>query len=321
MLISLERIRAAASPAGGIDPIFLNSPQITCEGLAKEIGVARLTLKVETLNPIRSFKGRGSSYYVHHLGNNQPIVAASAGNFGQGLAYACRQRGIPLHLFAAERANPLKVERMRKFGAQVVLGGVDFDDAKVRARAFAAANNLRFVEDGLDAPIAEGAGTIAVELLGSAATPFDAVVIPVGNGSLICGMAAWIKAKSPGTRVVGVCASAAPCMQLSWLSGTPVSTATAHTIADGIGVRTPVPQAVTATRELVDEMLLVDEGTLAEAMRAITLDTGILPEPSGAAGVAALIAHRGRFAGQTIATVLCGANNAVDHVRRLLQAL
>ncbi len=136
--ISIERIREAA---GVIDPVFLNSPQFDCEPLSQRLGVNTI-LKVETVNPIRSFKGRGTDYLMHRLGAaTQSIVCASAGNFGQGMAYACRKHGVPITVFAATKANPLKIERMRGLGATVELAGDDFDQAKDAARQFAAHSN------------------------------------------------------------------------------------------------------------------------------------------------------------------------------------
>src|SRR5215203_6901991 len=123
--ITLERIEAAARV---IDPVFLNTPQWVCEPLGEELG-ARVALKAETLNPIRSFKGRGADWLVHNLPAGVALMCASAGNFGQAMAYACRARGVTLTVYAAEQANPLKIARMRAMGAQVVLAGEDFDAA------------------------------------------------------------------------------------------------------------------------------------------------------------------------------------------------
>src|SRR5260370_1170417 len=128
--LSVARIEEAVSV---IDPLFRDSPQLTFEPLSRELG-SELVLKVDTLNPIRSFKGRGACYYVHRLPDVKPLVTTSAGNFGQGLAYAARARGIPLTVFASETANQLKVARMRDLGAKVMLAGQDFDAAKEVAR-------------------------------------------------------------------------------------------------------------------------------------------------------------------------------------------
>src|SRR5258706_14364727 len=125
--ISIAGIEDAASV---IDPVFRDTPQFVCEPLSDQLGVTTI-LKVETINPIRSFKGRGTDYLLHRLGP-QPngLVCASAGNFGQGMAYAARKRGTQLTVFAAISANPLKVDRMRALGAEVMLEGQDFDDAQ-----------------------------------------------------------------------------------------------------------------------------------------------------------------------------------------------
>ena len=138
--------------------------------------------------------------------------------------------------------------------------------------------------------------------------PLDAIVIPVGNGALINGVAAWMKAKSPATRVIGVCAASAPSMERSWRAGRIEATAASQTIADGIAVRVPVPQAVEEMRRTVDEVLLVSEDEIRRAMRAILLHAGLLTEPSGAVGVAAIASHQAMFAGMSVATILCGAN-------------
>lgn len=303
MLPSLPRIELAAR---SIDPCFLHSPQSEFEPLSRELGV-RLTLKVETVNPIRSFKGRGTDWFVRNLPDSTPLVCASAGNFGQGLAYAARAREIPLRVFAAENANPLKVARMRELGAEITLAGHDFDAAKDAAREYATCAGHRYVEDGRELEIAEGAGTIAVELLAAMSTP-DAVAVPVGNGALINGMGAWIKHNAPRTKVIGVCAAGAPAMERSWRARKPIATAAAETIADGIGVRVPVPEAVEIMPHVVDDIVLVDDAAILRAMRLLLLHTGLLVEPAGAAGVAAILAHRERFAGQTAATLLCGSN-------------
>src|SRR3954469_23292538 len=128
--ITLPRIEAAAER---IDPVFLHTPQWVCEPLGDELG-CRVALKAETLNPLRSFKGRGADWLVQHVSTGDALICASAGNFGQAMAYACRARGVLLTVYAAEAANPLKIERMQAMGARVVLEGVDFDAAKEHAR-------------------------------------------------------------------------------------------------------------------------------------------------------------------------------------------
>ncbi|MBM3449471.1 MAG: pyridoxal-phosphate dependent enzyme [Armatimonadetes bacterium] len=308
--LSLDRVAAAAR---AIDPVFLRSPQFVCEPLGDEVG-ARLALKVETLNPIRSFKGRGADWLISQAPAGSRLICASAGNFGQAMAYACRKRGLPLTVYAANAANPLKVARMRALGAEVILGGADFDTAKDRAREAAAASGARFIEDGLDVETLEGAGTIGLEWL-AFPDALDAMIVPLGNGALFSGVARVLKAHRPRPRMIAVQAAGAPAMVESWRAGRPIETERAATIADGIGVRVPIPQTLVDLRDLIDDAVLVSEDTLIAAMRVIHRHAGLVCEPSGAAGVAALIESPDRFRGQRIGTILCGGNVTPEQMR------
>jgi threonine dehydratase len=309
--IEIGRIREAAEV---IDPVFLNTPQYFCEPLSESLGVATV-LKVESVNPIRSFKGRGAEYLLHRLGP-QPagLVCASAGNFGQGMAYAARTRGLSLTVFAAVTANPLKIARMRALGAKVIPDGHDFDEAKDGAMRHAKETGAYYVEDGLLGPIAEGAGTIALELLRMTG-PLDAVLVPLGNGSLINGMGLWLKRASPATRIIAVCPAGAPSMEISWRAGKPVSTGPTDTIADGIAVRVPVPEALEIMRTAVDEVMLVSDADIVEAMRLLHRAAGIVVEPAGAAGIAAVANRRDELAGKRVAVPLTGGNVTEEQLR------
>ena len=312
--ISIDRIREAAET---IDPVFLNSPQYVCEPLSQRLGVTTV-LKVECVNPIRSFKGRGTDFLLQRLGR-QPagLVCASAGNFGQGMAYAARKRGERLTVFAAVAANPLKVDRMRALGADVVLEGDDFDAAKTAAKEHAGRTGALYVEDGLLPEIAEGAGTIALEL-GWMDQALDAWFVPLGNGSLVNGIGTWVKHFSPTTKVIAVCAAGAPAMELSWRAGKPVTTEAAATIADGISVRVPVPESLTAMRATVDDVMLVSDEEILDAMRMVLLYAGIVVEPAGAAGIAAAVKRGSEFAGKRVAVPICGGNLTEEQIRTWL---
>ena len=170
-----------------------------------------------------------------------------------------------------------------------------------------------FVEDGKAPAIAEGAATIGIELL--RAGPFDTLVVPVGDGALIAGVAYSIKHHAPNTRIVGVCASGAPSMALSWRARKPISTERSDTIAEGIEVRVPVPESVARLVALVDDILLVDDDDLLQAMRPSAETLGLLLEPSGAAGLAAIRVHD--LPGDRLATVLTGSNLRAEHLSEL----
>lgn len=302
-MLSLEAIERAARD---INPVFRNTPQFEADALGRRLG-ARLLLKVETVNPIRSFKGRGTDYYLQAVTPGSRLVTASAGNFGQGLAFAARARAIALDVFAAESANPRKVARMRDLGATVRLAGRDFDDAKAHAREHAQREGATFVEDGREPAITEGAGSIAVELC-AWPEPIAAAIIPLGNGALLGGMGAWIRHVSPATRIVGVCAAGAPAMRDSLRAGRAIESTSVKTIADGIAVRVPVSESLAYLPPVIDEIVLVSEESLRQAMSILVEETGLIGEPAGVAGIAALIEHEHLRAPGLVATPLCGSN-------------
>jgi threonine dehydratase len=296
-----------------IDPVFLNSPQYDCEPVSHQLD-CRLTLKLETANPIRSFKGRGAHYLVQSLPQDTaPIVGASAGNWGQALAFCCRKAGRALILFASVNANPLKVERMKALGAEVHLQGVDFDAAKLAAEAFAQANGYRMVADGLDPEASIGAGTMAIELLQNGAQ-YDAVLVPTGNGAMLTGIGRWFKAASPHTKIIGVQSTGADAMEKSWRKGEIIVHETISTIADGIGVRVPIAEAVEDMRNTVDDVMLVEDRHIIAAMQLMFNKAGLLLEPSGAAGVAAILARTEAFKGLKVAAILCGGNVTAEQI-------
>lgn len=299
-----------------IDPVFLDSPQFLAESLGLD---CRLVVKVETLNPIRSFKARGTEFLTASLDGRTALACATAGNFGQGMAWSARKRGLTLTVFTAVDANPLKVERMRALGADVRPVGEDFDAAHDAARDFAAETGARLVEDGRDPEIAEGAGTIGMELL-RWPEPFDSIVVPLGDGALLAGVARWVKAHQPSVRVVGVCAAGAPAMEVSLRTGRRCTLPRTDTIADGIAVRSPFPEAIEDLTGVVDEVLLVEDRAIVAAIRRAHRDLGVVLEPAGAAGLAAVLAHGERFAGRLVATVLTGGNATSGQLREWVGA-
>ena len=318
---SPSRITAAgiARARACIDPVFLDTPQLESEALSDAVG-ARLVLKVETLTPVRSFKGRGADAFVAALvaeagpGASPHVVCASAGNFGQGIAYSARARGARATVFAAETANALKIARMRALGADVRLAGADFDAAKDAARAYAAGLGVPFVEDGRELAVTEGAGTMGEELA-RWPVPLDVALIPLGNGALLAGVGHALRAASPATRLVAVCAAGAPAMAWSIRDARVVETAATDTIADGIAVRVPVPEALADLQGVVDEVVLVDDATVLEAMRLLHRHVGLVVEPAGAVGVAAVLANPALVGTGLAATPLCGGNLTPEQLR------
>ncbi|HZZ46054.1 MAG TPA: pyridoxal-phosphate dependent enzyme [Pseudonocardia sp.] len=305
MDLSLDRISRAIHV---IDPAFLNSPQYVDEELSRHLG-SSVTVKVETVNPVRSFKGRGTYLAVAEVSPGTHVVCSSTGNFGQGVAFAARSRGLSTSVFVPDTINPVKRARMEAFGATVIPAGPDATSAQEAARAFADGGDDRvFLQDGLVPAIAEGAGTIGLELVG--AGPLDAVVVPVGDGALISGIGLVLKAHRPETRIIGVTAAGAQAMHRSFISGRAVTLDRADTIAEGLMIRSPIPESVARVLELADDFVVVNDDDLLDAMTLAASTIGVLLEPAGAAGIAAIAG--GLVAGERVATILTGANPSPD---------
>jgi threonine dehydratase len=298
-----------------ITPVFRDSPQYVHEGLSRRLGVP-VIVKVETTNPIRSFKGRGTWVVIGALagegriGPDRAIVCASAGNFGQGVAYAARALGIPAVVFASRNANPGKVQRMRELGAEVITVGEDFDTARAASEAYAAEHPVELLVDGDDPRISTGAATLALELSDAVAAgdlPAPAVIsVPVGNGALINGVGSWIRTELAGCRVVGVQAEGASAMTQSYAAGRPIDTDAAATYADGIASRIAIQRAVELMPGRVDEMRLVTESALHETQAELTEALGITVEGAAAASWAGLLAGE-RPAGPAV-LIVTGSN-------------
>lgn len=281
-----------------IPQVFRDSPQFVHEGLSVRLGVP-VIVKVETVNPIGSFKGRGTWIAIAALagegriGPERPVVCVSAGNFGQGVAYAARAHQVPAVVFCSTRANRGKVDRMRRLGAQVIEGGDDFDDARGASEAYAAEHAAELLVDGDDVRISTGAATLAVEVTAAVAAghlPAPILAsIPVGNGALINGVGSWLRAEAPGCRILGVQAARADAMTRSWHAGRPIDTATADTYADGIASRVAIPRAVELMAGRVDAMATVSEDDLHAAQILLTGELGITVEGAAAASWAGLL--------------------------------
>lgn len=289
-----------------IHPVFLNTPYFYASHIIETIDV-ELYLKVETLNPLRSFKGRGSDYFFSCLpADVRHVVCASFGNFGQAIAYSAREKNIPVTVFAPIHANPLKLERMSKLGAHVILQGEDFEVVKAAAIAFAHECGGYFVADGGSPEISIGSGTIACEIIGEGGV--DVVVIPVGNGSLINGMGTYFKHERPQTKVIGVVASGAPAFLRSHELHKVVASDKVSTIADGIAIRKPIEEAFLDMEAVVDEVWEVTDAQIIEAMRALAFKAGLIAEPAGAVALAGVMSHHSQLKDLRVAAIVSGAN-------------
>lgn len=299
--LSPERISAAVNR---IDPVFLNTPQFVNEELSAALK-AEVLVKNETLTPIGSFKGRGTWLLAERLDPSKSWVCSTAGNFGQGLAYAARARGVTVDVFVSPDVPAAKIAAMHALGARVRTS----ERPGPESREYAAASEDRLLAvDGLHPEMAEGAGTIAHEL--QALGPIDVAVVQVGDGALVSGIACWLKHVRPQTQIVGVCASGAPAMARSFAAGHVVSTPGTHTIATAIAICEPIPESVARVIALVDEIVLVDDDDLRYAQQLILDTLGTAVEPAGAAGIAAVAQHGERLHSGRTAVLLTGAGTS-----------
>ncbi|MGI5272408.1 threonine ammonia-lyase [Nonomuraea sp. CA-218870] len=311
--LDLDRIRAARAV---IDRRFLDTPQYECDALGRRLGCP-VTVKLETANPVRSFKGRGTELVTSLLAGEgrAEVVCASAGNLGQALAWSGRRRGLDVTVVAPRRAPAAKLERIRALGAELELVEGDFETARERAVSLARRRDVRLVEDSLDIETCEGAATIGLELA-SGSPAFDAVLIALGGGAMATGVGYVVKSLLPEAEVICVQPLGAPAMTRSWHERRVVTTETADTIADGVAGRYPIAAVLDDLLQVADDAVLVREESIVAGMRLLLEHAGLVAEPSAALGVAAVLEDRDRFAGRHVATVICGGNVDMDAYRR-----
>ncbi len=303
--LDTARIRAARRT---IDPVFLDTPLYRCEALEPVLGCA-VSLKLETANPVRSFKARGTEVVASRLAESgsRAVVCASAGNLGQALAWSGRGRGLDVTVVASRFATVAKLDRIRALGARLELVDGDHEVARERATVIARREGIRLVEDSLDIETCEGAGTIGLELADSAPS-FDAVLVALGGGALATGVGHVLKALTPGVEMICVQPLGAPALTYSWLQRRVVNTDSADTIADGVAGRCPIPAVLDDLLQVADDAVLVREASIIAGMRTLLDHAGLVVEPSAALGVAAVLEDRDRFAGRHVATIVCGSN-------------
>lgn len=315
--LDTARIRAARRL---IDPMFLDTPLYCCEALEPHLGCA-VSVKLETANPVRSFKARGTEVVASRLADDgsRAVVCASAGNLGQALAWSGRGRGLDVTVVASRSATRAKLDRIRTLGAGLELVDGDHELARERAAAIARHDGIRLVEDSLDIETCEGAATIGLELV-DAAPSFDAVLIALGGGALATGVGHVMKTLAPGVEVICVQPLGAPALTRSWHQRRVVTTDSTDTIADGVAGRYPIPAVLDDLLLVADDAVLVRETSIIAGMRMLLDQAGLVVEPSAALGFAAILEDRDRFAGRHVATIVCGGNVDMDAYRRWVGA-
>jgi threonine dehydratase len=253
---------------------------------------AQAHLKLETDLPTGSFKPRGALYaLVRNLKERSisEVTASSTGNHGAAVAWAAKTLGIPATIFLPCNPNPVKRKNIASMGAGIVeAGGADLAHAFLQAQEYSARPGVYFLNDATDPDLPAGPATIGLEIL-EQLPGVAAVYVPMGDTALIRGVASGIKQLHPQVKIIGVQAERAPSYYLSWKAGRVIPTETCDTCADGLATRTPEPQNVQAIRELVDDVTLVSENEMLDAIRILYEREGVLAEPAGAAATAAFL--------------------------------
>ncbi len=303
-MLTLTDIEAAALR---LQAHLLDTPCVASKTLSQITG-AEIFLKFENLQYTASFKERGACNKLAQLSGDERrrgVIAMSAGNHAQGVAYHAQRLGLRAVIVMPRFTPGVKIERTRGFGAEVVLHGDTLEQSRSHALELAKAEGLVFVHPYDDEAIVAGQGTVGLEML-RAVPELDTLVVAVGGGGLIAGMATAAKALKPSIEIIGVQTSRFPAM-VNAIKGTHHPQGTS-TIAEGIAVGTPgvIPQAIIA--RLVDDLVLVDEGDIEQAMVMLLEIEKTLVEGAGAAGLAALLKYPERFKGKKVGLVLCGGN-------------
>jgi threonine dehydratase len=302
--VSIDDIRGAAETIAGA---VIRTPLVPAPRLSQQLG-AEIFLKLENLQFTGSFKDRGALNKLKGLTPAQAeagVIAVSAGNHAQGVAYHAQRLGIPATIVMPEFAPFSKVERTRGFGARVVLTGDTLDASAVAAREIAEKDGLTFVHPYDDEAIIAGQGTIGLEMLADE-PGLETIVVPIGGGGIISGIATAAKALKPGIELVGVEAELFPSMYQAIHELQP--TAGGTTLADGIAVKNPGALTRAIIEELVADIILVDEPAIENAVMLLCELQKLVAEGAGAAGLAALLTRHERFEGRKVGIVICGGN-------------
>jgi threonine dehydratase len=301
---TIDDIRAAEARIQGA---VIRTPMLVSRTLSEIIG-AEVWLKFENLQFTAAYKERGALNKLLQLTDEERargVIAASAGNHAQAVAYHAKRLGIPAVIVMPATTPTVKVTQTAGFGARVVLHGDMFDDAYAKARELALEHGYVFVHPFDDAQVIAGAGTLGIELLEDA-PDLDAIVVPIGGGGLMSGVSIAARAIKPDIELIGVEAELYPSMKCA-IEGCHMPLG-GDTLAEGIAVKQPGELTSRILRELTTEVVLVSERDLERAVAMLVGIEKTVVEGAGAAGLAAMLAQPGRFKGRKVATILCGGN-------------
>jgi threonine dehydratase len=284
---------------------------------------AEILLKREDMQRVRSYKIRGAFNKIASLSRaelDRGVVCASAGNHAQGVAFASCSLRTHATVFMPKPTPKQKISQVRMFGREfvdIVLTGDTYDDSCEEAMEFCDSRNACFIHPFDDPLIIEGQGTLGLDILNDAKSPIDYLLLPIGGGGLASGVSSVFRAISPETKIIGVEAAGAPCMQKSFEAGHRVTLDEIDTFADGIAVRTPGEITFGICLECLDRIVVVPEGKICTTILELYNESAIVVEPAGAASIAALSVIREEIAGRTVVCVVSGSNNDITRMEEI----
>ncbi len=316
-LISLKDVKEARERIGK----FVHKTPIDSSKTLSLLSGCDIYLKLENLQKTGSYKVRGAFNKVLKLkerGIKNGVIAASAGNHAQGVAYAASKSRLPSVIVMPETAPISKISATKSYGAEVVLWGEDFDSSYSKAIEISKERDLTFIHAFDDPDVIAGQGTIALEIIESL-DDLDLIIAPIGGGGLISGISLAIKETKPNTRVIGVQAEGAASMYLSVKEGKPIKIERVNTIADGIAVRKPGEITFNIIQKYVDDIVLVSDEEIASAILFLMERAKLIAEAAGAVGVAAAISGKIPLKGAKTLIVISGGNIDVNMMARLIE--
>ena len=304
-----------------IRPYLQPTPLRRYPSLDRLVG-AEVHVKHENHNPTGAFKVRGGVNLVSRLSDDERqrgVIAASTGNHGQSVAFAARLFGVPAVICAPAKANPVKVEAMQDLGAEVVLQGERYDDARRHAEDVAREHGYRYIHSGDEPLLIAGVGTHTLEVLQEQPN-VDTVIVPIGGGSGAAGAAIAAKAINKNVRVIGVQSDAAQAAYLSWKTGE-LQESPNGTRAEGLSTATPFALPQRIMRRLLDDFVLVSDDEIDAATAVMIEKTRTLVEAAGAAALAAALKLRDSLRGHTVALIFSGGNISPSQLKALLAGI
>ncbi len=303
-----------------IDAHLKPTPLLHSAALSRILG-CQAYVKCENVQPVGAFKVRGGINLISSLTaeeRHRGVITASTGNHGQSVAYAARLFGVRAIIGAPEGSNPYKVQAMRDLGAEVVLVGRDFDEARLWVESEAQEKGYRYIHSANEPLLIAGVATVSLEVM-EELPDVDVIIVPVGGGSGVSGHLITAKAINPRVQVIGVQSEGAPAVYRSWRERRKVETPSIATFAEGLATRVPFDLTLSIIDRLADDMVLVSDDELRRAIVLLLETTHQLAEGAGAAATAAAYKLRNRLAGKRVVLILSGGNLTIEQLRRCLE--